>query len=78
MLDFEQDEVFGIFSRRLELVAMAHLAHSMTVAPNANAPGGVGIRCLGVAGRRGKRGFGHGACSSMRCCMPATGGSRPC
>ena len=30
MLDFEQDEVFGIFNRRLELIAMAHLAHSMT------------------------------------------------
>lgn len=30
MLDFEQDEVFGIFSRRLELIAMAHLAHSAT------------------------------------------------
>lgn len=29
MLDFEQDEVFGIFSRRLELLAMAHLAHSV-------------------------------------------------
>jgi GNAT superfamily N-acetyltransferase len=29
MLDFEQDEVFGIFSRRLELIAMAHLAHSL-------------------------------------------------
>jgi GNAT superfamily N-acetyltransferase len=28
MLDFEQDEVFGIFSRRLELIAMAHLAHA--------------------------------------------------
>ena len=28
-LDFEQDEVFGIFSRRLELIAMAHLAHAM-------------------------------------------------
>ena len=28
MLDFEQDEVFGIFSRRLELIALAHLAHS--------------------------------------------------
>ena len=30
MLDFEQDEVFGIFSRRLELIAMAHLAHAAT------------------------------------------------
>lgn len=32
MLDFEQDEVFGIFSRRLELIAMAHLAHSVVAA----------------------------------------------
>lgn len=28
-LDFEQDEVFGIFNRHLELIAMAHLAHAM-------------------------------------------------
>lgn len=27
-LDFERDEVFGIFNRKLELVAMAHLAYS--------------------------------------------------
>jgi len=26
-IDFEQDEVFGIFNRRLEVVAMAHLAY---------------------------------------------------
>lgn len=26
-LDFERDEVFGVFNRRLELIAMAHLAH---------------------------------------------------
>src|SRR6218665_3946602 len=26
-LDFERDEVLGIFNRRLELVAMAHLAY---------------------------------------------------
>lgn len=26
LIDFEQDEVFGVFNRRLELVAMAHLA----------------------------------------------------
>jgi GNAT superfamily N-acetyltransferase len=37
MLDFEQDEVFGIFSRRLELIAMAHLAHSV-VAPKKVGP----------------------------------------
>lgn len=27
MLDFERDEIFGIFNRRLELIAMAHLAY---------------------------------------------------
>src|SRR5678815_232197 len=27
MIDFEQDEVFGIFNRRLELIALAHLAY---------------------------------------------------
>ena len=27
-LDFERDEVFGIFNRRLQLIAMAHLAHA--------------------------------------------------
>jgi ribosomal protein S18 acetylase RimI-like enzyme len=37
MLDFEQDEVFGIFSRRLQLIAMAHLAHSV-VAPRKDGP----------------------------------------
>jgi RimJ/RimL family protein N-acetyltransferase len=26
-LDFERDEIFGIFNRRLQLIAMAHLAH---------------------------------------------------
>ena len=26
-LNFERDEVFGIFNRRLELIAVAHLAH---------------------------------------------------
>ena len=28
-LDFENDAIFGIYNRRLELVAMAHLAHSV-------------------------------------------------
>ena len=26
-LDFERDEIFGIYNRKLELIAMAHLAH---------------------------------------------------
>jgi GNAT superfamily N-acetyltransferase len=29
-LDFERDELFGIFNRRLELIAMAHLAYAAT------------------------------------------------
>lgn len=27
LIDFERDEVFGVFNRRLELIAMAHLAY---------------------------------------------------
>lgn len=33
-LNFERDEVFGVFNRRLDLIALAHLAY-----PNADAPG---------------------------------------
>ena len=29
-LDFERDEVFGVFNRRLELIAMAHLAYQVS------------------------------------------------
>lgn len=29
-LDFERDEIFGIYNRRLELIAMAHLAYAAT------------------------------------------------
>ena len=57
MLEFEQDEVFGIFSRRLELIAMAHLAHIGI----ANPDGGPAMSEFGVSvlprGRR--RGFGR-------------------
>jgi RimJ/RimL family protein N-acetyltransferase len=34
-LDFDRDEVFGVFNRRLELIAMAHLAYP----PSGTAPG---------------------------------------
>jgi GNAT superfamily N-acetyltransferase len=30
LLDFDHDEVFGVFNRRLELIALAHLAHGQT------------------------------------------------
>lgn len=52
-LNFERDEIFGIYNRRLQLIAMAHLAYSSDVRLNACAEFGVSV--LGSA--RG-RGFG--------------------
>jgi GNAT superfamily N-acetyltransferase len=57
MLDFEQDEVFGIFSRRLELIAMAHLAHAgVAPIPNDEAVSEFGVS---VVPRARGRGFGR-------------------
>lgn len=56
-LDFDQDEVFGIFNRRLELIAMAHLAH-----PTTPAEGSRGTMAeFGVSVMRKARGRGFGA-----------------
>ena len=33
-LDFERDEIFGIYNRDLELIAMAHLAYSSDTTAN--------------------------------------------
>ncbi|HEY8707994.1 MAG TPA: GNAT family N-acetyltransferase [Burkholderiaceae bacterium] len=57
MLDFEQDEVFGIFSRRLDLIAMAHLAHIGIADPE----GGPAMSEFGVSvlPRGRSRGFGR-------------------
>lgn len=57
MLDFGRDEVFGIFNRRLELIALAHLA--MPDAPS-KPPGG-GTAEFGVSVVRKARGRGFGA-----------------
>jgi RimJ/RimL family protein N-acetyltransferase len=54
LLDFEHDEVFGIFNRRLELVAMAHLAK---LGPVADKPAGAEFGVSVIAEARG-RGFG--------------------
>lgn len=53
-LDFERDEVFGIYNRRLELIAMAHLAF---------APSGDYSGCaeFGVSVAPHARGRGYGA-----------------
>jgi GNAT superfamily N-acetyltransferase len=61
-LDFEQDEVFGVFNRRLELIAMAHLAyrrHDLTRGRDSAAEFGVSV--LPKARRRGfgRRLFEH-------------------
>jgi RimJ/RimL family protein N-acetyltransferase len=56
MLDFERDEVFGIFNRRLTLIAMAHLAYPPSSAghvSNRMAEFGVSV----LPSRRG-RGYG--------------------
>jgi GNAT superfamily N-acetyltransferase len=56
-LDFDQDEVFGIFNRRLELIAMAHLAHPATPADSARGT----MAEFGVSVLRKARGRGFGA-----------------
>jgi GNAT superfamily N-acetyltransferase len=53
-LDFDRDEIFGIFNRRLELIAMAHLA--FLVDPD-EAPGAE----FGVSVLKKARGRGFGA-----------------
>ncbi len=53
-LDFNRDEIFGIFNRRLELVAMAHLAYmDAAVSPRPAAEFGVSVA-------KGSRGRGYG------------------
>jgi RimJ/RimL family protein N-acetyltransferase len=42
-LDFERDDIFGIYDRRLELIAMAHLAHSVDAEFRACAEFGVSV-----------------------------------
>lgn len=56
-LDFERDEVLGIFNRRLELVAMAHLAY----APVAQLAGKPPMAEFGVSVLTKARGRGFGA-----------------
>jgi GNAT superfamily N-acetyltransferase len=56
-LDFERDEVLGIFNRRLELVAMAHLAYS----PAPQIPGRPAMAEFGVSVSSKARGRGFGA-----------------
>jgi len=52
-LNFERDRVFGIFSRDLELVAVAHLAY-----PGVAAPSGLAEFGVSVSGHVRGRGYG--------------------
>ena len=53
-IDFSQDEVFGIFNRRLQLIAMAHLAHRPGDAARGRPPmSEFGVSVLPKARRRG-------------------------
>lgn len=56
-LDFERDEVFGIFNRRLDLIAMAHLAY----APVPGVAPGKGAAEFGVSVSARARGQGLSA-----------------
>jgi GNAT superfamily N-acetyltransferase len=57
LLDFDHDEVFGIFNRRVELIAMAHLAHPTTPSTNPEQR----MSEFGVSVLRKARGRGFGA-----------------
>lgn len=63
-LNFERDEIFGIYNRRLELIAMAHLAFSADRSLHACAEFGVSVL-------KAARGRGYGARLFDRAAMHA-------
>jgi RimJ/RimL family protein N-acetyltransferase len=66
-LDFDRDEIFGIYNRRLELIAMAHLAFSADSSLDACAEFGVSVLTSA-------RGRGYGARLFDRAAMHARNG----
>ena len=63
-LDFERDDIFGVYNRKLELIAMAHLAFSQD-------PAHVGCAEFGVSVLKKARGRGYGARMFERAVMHA-------
>ena len=63
-LNFERDEIFGIYNRKLELIAMAHLAFSTDPTLKSCAEFGVSVLS-------GVRGRGYGSCLFGRAVMHA-------
>ena len=64
-LNFETDDIFGIYNRKLELIAMAHLAYSINPQFNLCAEFGVSVRPTA-------RGRGYGARLFERATMHAS------
>jgi GNAT superfamily N-acetyltransferase len=58
LLDFDRDEIFGIFNRRLELIAMAHLAYAPPAMGNKDK---AAMAEFGVSVLSQTRGRGYGA-----------------
>lgn len=62
-LDFQRDEIFGIYNRRLKLIAMAHLAYSGETHASGSAEFGVSVlaqaRCRGYGARLFERAVMH-------------------
>jgi GNAT superfamily N-acetyltransferase len=63
-LNFERDEIFGIYNRRLELIAVAHLAYG-------SEPGLESCAEFGVSVLKAARGRGYGARLFERAAMHA-------
>jgi GNAT superfamily N-acetyltransferase len=63
-LNFDRDELFGIFNRKLELIAMAHLAFSLD-------PKYTSCAEFGVSVAKGARGRGYGSRLFERAVMHA-------
>lgn len=63
-LNFERDEIFGIYNRKLELIAMAHLAYPADKTSNSGAEFGVSVL-------KSARGRGYGARLFERAAMHA-------
>lgn len=60
MLDFRRDEIFGIFNRKLALIAMAHLAYQVDGGSDANmAEFGVSVSSSARSRGYGSRLFDH-------------------
>lgn len=59
-MDFDRDEVFGIFNRHLELIAVAHLAHPSATAATAGTPPRPPMSEFGVSVLPKARGRGFG------------------